>query len=266
MREESGADACVAELAARIGAGTVLCDYYPHSVPLAFVPGLNAIGVSRDWAAWVTWSRSEMQRGRTPAWLTSYEAPGVEDGIELAADGTVAIALPRLVASRDRRGRGETWRMRATVLRIRPASPDAPPVLDKRLDGGPLALRGAWDSRPRSLPGAGATLPARICRTGCGIVGPVPRSGGAVRATLIGAAAPGSVTPLRLRLPWGGESPVVDFTGSVSTNVLNVPRLVDGAASGATGCYGFEVGDGSDAAVVSLHRVRIEVLPPGDSA
>lgn len=266
MREEQGADAALAALAGELRGRLVLCDYYPHSVPLAFEPGLRAVGANRtaDWGALAAWIQAQQTSGVAVAWLTSYAPPGLELGVRLTPRASVGMQLPRLAAPRDRLAAAQTWRMRATVLAAESAQTGDPPALDKTFDGGPMALRGAWDWRVE--PVAGARPAGQWSRAGCAWVGPVPQPGQAVRLWLTGSIAPrGTACVLQVRAPWGGEPVrlVFDSTG-VTTNALDWLRPPDDCADlTATAVYWIDdVADAAGPARVLLHRVRMEAPPP----
>lgn len=151
--------------------------------------------------------------------------------------------------------------MQATVLAPEPARADAPPVLDKTLDGGRLALRGEWDGRV--VPSDGGRPAGQWCAPGSAWVGPVPLPGQTVRLRLTGSVAtPGARCALQVRAPWGGAAAQLVFgRHGVITNTLEWLRPPDDPARlGATGVYRVESAEADSGATrVLLHHIRMEV-------
>jgi hypothetical protein len=284
VRYDAGAQAWVDRISARIGQKLAFFDSYQLSVPFAVRPGLRALGAREangdgEVSGVMAWL-AERARQEETIWITSYANPGIEDGVVLKSAGRESVSL-----SRERSKYGfalpaveETYHIDVELLRPVPLIGDAViPSLNKVFDGGPLALRPPWGRSdiPVKLPN-GRQLPAQWSREGSGIIGPVPRPGGAVRINVIALTGRTNLMEtqiLRLQPPWGGEPLALTISNNLTDVSGELVRPADQPDDGVrTGVYRIHsakpydpLKDGirkfnSDLGAL-IHRINMELIP-----
>ncbi len=277
LRSERGADRWLGELRAAIGGHLAIFDYEPFSSPLSVLPDERVYGVNGDafelWPEIIRWLRE--RAASELVWLISaWSNPGLEQDVVLIERGRKVIELPILRSRNALPAEAARRKIELHLLRPHPLSPgqNAPP-LDKRLDGGPLALRGPWDRlREVTLPDGTRAL-AQWTRQGSGILGPVPPPGGHVIIEITASSGRRNTTQtLRITPPWQGPPAELEFAWETETRIVLVfrPAEADPAAESPTGVYRFASptpynpadeglrGYAADLGAL-LHRIRIAV-------
>ena len=249
VRQEAGATERVERLKARIGSRLAFFDYLPDSFPFAVdnrtrVAGWSSVAKARKWDMLVAWLRE--RAAAEEVWVvSSYSAPGLEEGLRLVPLFTESIPVARI---RSRQALPAVRQDGERVLRFLRAEPVGaePLALDKQLDGGPLALRGAWGPvRPMVLPD-GTRSQGQWSREGCGVVGPVPPRG-RVRMTLVASSGrPEQSQRLRVVPPWGEAGAIWLDVPSVATELAAAFEPPPAAAQNRTGIYRFHAAEPYD--------------------
>lgn len=204
-----------------------LFDYFHHSFSFAVGGQRDVLGLG--WRSWhrlpevMTWLHSRL--AQHPLHLaTAYANPGLEEGVRLESLGIYSSQLARVRSKKALPAEFGSTEVSLELLDAQPALVTAPPVLHKVMDGGPLALRGPWLSKPQQVKSlAGESHPAMWGRKGAGILGPVPQPGERVAVRLVvqtGRRSESSIVSMRLRLPWGGTSD--DFTVTAPTRLVEL--------------------------------------------
>ncbi len=276
VRVDAGALGFVEEIKAEIGDRLTMFDYQPFSFPFAVDNRTRVIGIGQydrrrlaRVARWLAEKASEEE----VLWTTAYSNPGMEDGVvfEILSvhTGSFARVASRGLLPAERRKHD----IRIALMRANPlAAPAAGVVVDKILDGGPLALREPWGQYRRRLQDdAGNMVPAEWSRDGGGIVGPVPPEGGTVKFTIWATSGQDIPQIVEIVTPWSEDKHVLQVDSEFSSYSLQIPRAADCDWEGATGVYRLNIPnpyDPSQAGIrgferdlgVLAHRIRIESL------
>jgi hypothetical protein len=276
LRSERGVDRWIEETRSVIGGQFAVFDYEPFSSPFSVLPGERCYGVNdgafEQWPKIIRWVSERAMA--EPVWLVSaWSNPGLEEGVALRETRRVEADLP-ILRSRTALPAGAARRhITLHLLRWQPLAPGAvPPVLDKRFDGGPLALRGPWGRVRPALHPDGTCSPAQWTRQGSGVVGPIPPAGGRVKIEVWASSGRQSAAQqLHIAPPWEAPAAEMEFGGITEPRTLFISRPPDAANDGPpTGIYrctspapynpameglrGYEADLG-----VLLHRMRISV-------
>ena len=270
VRQEGGVLARIEALKVRIGNRLVFFDYLPDSFPFAVDGKTRAAGWSpqakaKKWEILARWLEHKAQTEEV--WLvSSYSSPGMEEGVRLVPLFTEAMAADRVSSKRALPAIRQPVERKLEFFRIEPAG-DGPLVLDKRMDGGPAALRGNWGSvRPMVWPD-GRRIQGRWSREGGGVVGPLPRTK-PVRMTIVASSGQADLQRLKVVPPWGEAVAVwMDVPTAVGEHVVEFAAPA-GAETARTGVYRFHVAEPYDPAQdglagyapdlgVLIHRVRM---------
>lgn len=277
VRYEHGATAWVQGQMPRVADRTVLFDYFGRSVPFAIQAGTHVVGLNEQAESALPgvmeWLRTVAATGGVVV-VTAYSNPGMEEGFRFEPEGRTDTDFPivrskaALPAVRDAR------RVRLEWLRALPVSDGSNdrPALDKKMDGGPLALRGPWGAWRSDHSG----VAARWSRQNSGVVGPVPRPGESVRIRITARSGQASGQTLWITPPWTKEpASRVEITQERSCVEITVSRATAAAgALGGTGVYRFSSPtpynpaleghrnyDGDLGALIE--RVQMEIVPGG---
>jgi hypothetical protein len=280
VRSEYGSDAWVTRLSASFDNKLVVFDYHPYSVPFAVKGKGRFLGLGEDGAKELSgicrWLADKA--GKEEVLLASaYENPGLEEGCILEEVGRESIVLDRVRSKAALPAVLKKKVVGVKILRVRPMSGIGPLVIDKVFDGGPLGLRDPWGRSDKTIKCSdGRELLACWSRQGSGIVGPLPRSGQAVRITLEAAARRKdelTYQTLQFVPPWGGDGLSLlvsnDYTKVSGTLARPADSVAGGQESGVyrirtptpysadkVGIKGF-----GDHLGALIHRIRIEIVP-----
>lgn len=252
---DRGADELVEAMEQDLNGAMSFFEYHTHSLPFAVLPGRRAFGLNENAAAalpsFAAWIR---QRCATEPvlWVAASGNPGIEDGVRLV---TLREHLAILDRARSRSALPAERRpseLRLQILRAEPLAAGDEAALDisfdadaRNLNRPRLALRGPWGRGGiRIKDSDGGIRTGRWTRVASAVIGPVPRSGGAVRVTIEGGAARDdgrdhqilSVIP-----PWNGPALDLRF-GNGLTRAEGVLRRPSDSESNSdvTGPYRLE--------------------------
>jgi hypothetical protein len=188
VRFDRGASAWVGKIEQQIRpAGLVVFDYFPFSVPFSVGNRLPVLGVGdyarSRWPEIMAWLTATGQATNHSVCLVSaWENPELEEGVVLKTMGWFEGSFPRVKAKACLPAVATTGTVGIALLAMTPAGRDynAPLIVDKFFDGGPLALRGPWSRGRARLKTGDGDLPAQWSREGSGLIGPVPAPGQSV--------------------------------------------------------------------------------------
>ena len=262
-----------------IGDRLVLFDYHPFSFPFAVDNRTRAAGIGQGSlrrmdrvASWL----AEMAATEDVWWASVYANPGLEDGVVLELVSMHTARLQRVVSRGALPAEERAFEIELALLRARRLESSEPDglVLDKVLDGGPLALREPWGHYRRSLTDeAGNRVPADWSREGSGVVGPVPPPGDSARVVIQGQSGRAADEDLLLRVPWDDQDHVLSVSSAYGAHEIIIPRPESTSEQeiGLTGVYRLYSASPYDPAQegirgfahdlgVLIHRIRIETI------
>ena len=246
-------------------------DYLPDCFPFAVDGKTRAAGWSGGaepgkWEILMPWL-GNLARTEEVWCVSSYASPGMEEGVRLVPLFTERIPVVRVHSKQALPAVRRDGGRELEFLRVEPVV-DGPLSLNKILDGGPLALRGNWGPvRPMAWRD-GSPIQGQWSREGCGVVGPVPRTG-KIRMTIAASSGQGKSQRLKVIPPWGGASAVwMEIPAEVGEAAVEF-KAPAGEQPGRTGVYRFHVEepydparDGKDGYATDLgvlfHRVQMD--------
>jgi hypothetical protein len=286
VQYEKGADKWVARMLQRIGRKFAICDLYAYSVPLSVNGKTRVVGLTElqyaatglgEIAPWL----AEKAAKEKVLWITAYRNPGMEEGVILEQEGQrELITLRRANAVTALPAYKEKLKINAGLLHLRPVQDGDQPVMDKVFDGGFLGLRQPWGRSDIPIRIPSNDLPAQWSREGSGIVGPVPRPGGAIRINVIAVASRTNLVDtqtLKFQPPWGGEPLALLISNGLTDVTGELIRPSDQQDNGVrTGIYRIHSADPYDPMKEGIpgfnkdlgaliHRIRIQLVPSGNS-
>jgi hypothetical protein len=286
VQYEQGADKWVARMLQRIGHKFAICDRYAYSVPLSVNGKTRVVGLTElQYAAKglgeiAPWLAEKAAKERV-LWITAYRNPGMEEGVSLEQEGQrEVITLRRANAVTALPAFKEKLKIDAGLLRLHPVKDGDQPVMDKVFDGGFLGLRQPWGSSDITIRVPSNDLPAQWSREGSGIVGPVPRPGGAIRINVIAVTSRTNLVEtqtLRFHPPWGGGPLALVISNELTDVSGELIRPAGQQDNGArTGIYRIHSADPYDPLKEGIpgfnkdlgaliHRIRIQLVPSVNS-
>ncbi len=258
-RVDHGALEFVRTIRAEIGDRLVMFDYHPFSCPFAVDNRTRAVSIGQRSHASLNvvsaWLSQKAVREEI-WWATAYSNPGLEDRVRLESvsvhTGSFARVASRGLLPAERRRHD----IRIELLRAVPLeSPGSGVVMDKILDGGPVALRGPWGYYRRTFRDEdGNVLPVDWSRQNSGVIGPLPEPGGRVTVEMWALSGQeGRAQILHVSPPWGGVPGELVVEPAFALYRLEMVRPADDVLEAPTGVFQLTVPTPYDPSTVGIH-------------